>query len=94
MSKRQLHLVAYDVSCPRRLRRMLGVCKDFATGGQKSVFECFLTVAERRELLARVEAELDHDEDRFFVLRLDPRSTVRTCGIAVPPSDPSYFYVG
>jgi len=40
MKNRQLYLAAYDVSCPRRLRKALYVLRGFASGGQKSVFEC------------------------------------------------------
>lgn len=94
MAKRGLYLAAYDVSSAARLRRMLNIVKDFSTGGQKSVYECYLTDAEREELLGRVREEIDEEEDRFMLLRLDPRSRVRTLGVAVQPADPGYFYVG
>ena len=94
MSQRQLYLAAYDVSDPRRLREALLVLRNYSTGGQKSVFECFLSVAEKRALLNQIEAVIDLIEDRFFLLRLDPRSKVRTLGIAVRPADPAYFYLG
>ncbi|MFZ0257944.1 MAG: CRISPR-associated endonuclease Cas2 [Gammaproteobacteria bacterium] len=87
------YLAAYDVSDPKRLQRALHVLRDYATGGQKSVFECFLNEAEKRALLQSVAAVLDLDEDRFFVVRLDPRSKVQILGIAVRPTDPSYFYI-
>lgn len=88
-----LYLAAYDVSDPKRLQRALHVLRDYATGGQKSVFECFLNEAEKQALLKGVAAVLDLDEDRFFVVRLDPRSKVQILGIAVRPADPSYFYI-
>jgi CRISPR-associated protein Cas2 len=88
-----LYLAAYDVSDPKRLQQALHVLRGYATGGQKSVFECFLGEAEKRALLAEVAAVLDLQEDRFFLVRLDPRSKVQTLGIAVRPADPSYFYV-
>jgi CRISPR-associated protein Cas2 len=37
---------------------------------------------------------LDETADRFFLLRLDPRSRVHTLGTALEPADPSYFYFG
>lgn len=94
MSKRKLYLAAYDVADPRRLRLALNAVKEFATGGQKSVYECFLTDVEREELLANVGRFLDTEEDRFMLLRFDPRCKVRTLGVAVRPADPDYFYVG
>lgn len=94
MSQRILHLAAYDVSDPGRLREALNVLKGYATGRQKSVFECFLTQAERRKLLAEIRSVLDLREDRFFLVRLDPRGRILTLGIAVKPIDPPWFYVG
>ena len=68
--------------------------KGYASGRQKSVFECFLTDAERRALLAEVAAVLDAVEDRFLLLRLEPRGKVRVRGKGVRPVDPPWFYVG
>lgn len=94
MPERTLYLAAYDVADPGRLRDALKVLKGYASGRQKSVFECFLTAAERQRLLGQVRAVLDLTEDRFFLVRLDPRSRIRTLGIAVAPADPPWFYVG
>ena len=94
MTKRTLYIAAYDVSDAGRLREALKLLKGFASGRQKSVFECFLTEAEKRELLAGVRSVLDAHEDRFVLLRLDPRGKVRTLGKAVKPVDPPWFYVG
>jgi len=94
MSTRTLYIAAYDVSDAGRLRGALKVLKAYASGRQKSVFECFLTEAERRSLLGEVRAVIDRDEDRFLLLRLDPRGKVRTLGKAIKPTDPPWFYVG
>jgi CRISPR-associated protein Cas2 len=37
---------------------------------------------------------MDETEDRFLLLRLDPRSRVQVLGIAVEPIDPEFYYVG
>lgn len=94
MTQRTLHIAAYDVSDPGRLRDALKVLKGYASGRQKSVFECFLTAGERKALLADVRGVIDLREDRFFLVRLDPRGKVRTLGKAVKPADPPWFYVG
>jgi CRISPR-associated protein Cas2 len=94
MAFRQLYLAAYDIASADRLRRALYCLKKYATGGQKSVFECYLTQTERRELLREMKGIIDAGEDRFLLLRLDPRGRVRTLGIAVKPVDPAFFYVG
>jgi len=92
--KRHLFLAAYDVADPGRLRRMLVAVKRYATGGQKSLFECWLTKSERRALLAATRDEMDLEEDRFFLLRLDPRCKPQLLGVALPPTNPEFFYYG
>ena len=94
MIRRTLHLACYDVSEPRRLVAALALTRKYATGGQKSVHEIFLTAAERRELVGDMRALLDAATDRFMLIQLDPRSRVHTLGKAVAPADPDFFYVG
>jgi CRISPR-associated protein Cas2 len=94
MTERTLYIAAYDVSHPKRLRAALRVLKDYASGRQKSVFECFLTRSERQALLERMQDLLDHDQDRFVLLRLDPRGKIRVRGKAVLAKDPPWFYIG
>ena len=94
MSKRRLYIAAYDVASPTRLRQALKVLKGYSSGGQKSVFECFLTEAEKEALLIEVEAVLELAEDRFLLLPLRQNSGVHTLGIAVKPRDEHFYYVG
>ncbi len=94
MTNRTLYLAAYDISSPTRLRAALYALKAHASGGQKSVFECFLTPAERRELLAEVKDIIDPDEDRFMLMPLAHPDGIQTLGIAVKPADADFYYVG
>lgn len=91
---RQLFLVAYDIRNSRRLYRIHQVLKDYSCGGQRSAFECYLSAAERRELLSRAQAELDTNEDAFLIIRLTSRDAVETLGKAVKPADELYTYLG
>ena len=94
MPARDLHLAAYDIAEPRRLTAALKLTRAYATGGQKSVHELFLTPVEREQLVSNMDALIDKNTDRFLLLKLDPRSRVHTLGRAVAPADPDYFYVG
>lgn len=94
MSQRNLHLAAYDVASPRRLRSSLHLIKGYATGGQKSAYECFLSHGEKNDLLQSMTQLLDTSEDRFLLIGLDPRSRVYALGLATEPVDPPYFYIG
>ncbi len=94
MKYRDLYLAAYDISDPSRLRAILDAVKGFATGGQKSVYECFLSQGERDELIKSISRIIEPSKDSFILLRLDPRAQIKTLGIAVPPEDPPFFYFG
>lgn len=90
---RDLYLAAYDVAAPRRLRAALDLVRGYATGGQYSVHECWLTPAERAQLIVDAESILDAHADRMMLLRLDPRGVVIALGVAQRPADPACFYV-
>lgn len=94
MPERRLYLAAYDIADAKRLRKALAVMKQFATGGQKSVFECFLAEAEKGRLIREMQEVIDAKEDRFFLIPVEMRSPVRVLGIAVAPEDPPYYYAG
>lgn len=94
MANRQLYLAAYDISNNSRLRKALFVLRTYASGGQKSVFECYLTNTEKAQLLANITDVINPDEDRFILLKLAGAKQVRTLGKAVVPQDGSFFYVG
>jgi CRISPR-associated protein Cas2 len=93
MTQRTLYIAAYDISDDRRLRDALRILKGYASGRQKSVFECFLSEAEKDHLIQRVRGVIDSEEDRFLLLRLDRRGKILTLGRAVAPVDPPWYYV-
>ena len=94
MKNRQLYIAAYDITCNRRLRRALYVIRGYASGGQKSVFECYLTPSEKVQLLAEITQIIEPLEDRFILLRLVGAKQIRLLGKAVLPQDGSFYYVG
>jgi CRISPR-associated protein Cas2 len=93
LTDRDLYLAAYDVAAPRRLRAALDLVRAYATGGQYSVHECWLTPAERAQLIVDAASILAPEDDRMLWLRLDPRGAFIALGVAERPADPSCFYV-
>lgn len=91
--KRTLCLAAYDVRDPKRLLNMLYTVKDFACGGQKSAFECWLSGREKNELLQRAQSVMAQ-EDAFLLVRLSVRNTVHILGIAAPARNEAFLYLG
>lgn len=94
MSQRTLYLAAYDVSDEGRLRAALHVVRAYASGGQKSVHEVWLSWVEKGELIATMAQILHPSADSFLLIQLDARQTVHTLGLGMPPSDPDWFYLG
>lgn len=45
MKNRRLYLISYDISDAKRLRAALKLVRAYATGGQLSVHECWLSDA-------------------------------------------------
>lgn len=91
---RRLFLIAYDIHDSRRLNSVRHFLKGYSTGGQKSVYECFLTDGEHRFVSDVVRGIIDEGEDRVHIFTLDGRSRTHTLGIGVEPTDPAFFYIG
>lgn len=90
---RRLYLAAYDISHPRRLRAALHLVKGYATGGQKSAYECWLTESDREDLLHDMALVLDERTDRFILISLDPRATTLSLGKGQAPADAELFFL-
>jgi len=92
--ERILYLVAYDIADPGRLVQAHDLLKGYSTGGQKSVFECYLTDGEVREVSGELSSLIDAQADRVHIFQMDGRSNTHAMGIALQPTDPTFFYVG
>ena len=92
--KRNLYIVAYDIADPKRLRKVHQVVKQYATGGQKSAFECFLSNGERVELIKQGCSLIDPKVDRFALIPVNQQGETIVTGIALPAVDPDFYYVG
>lgn len=69
---RRRYLVAYDISEPKRLRRMFKTMRGYGDPVQYSVFLCDLTPQERVLMLEALTRVYHAAEDRFFVVDLGP----------------------
>lgn len=91
---RTLYLIAYDITSNKRLTRVRNFLKGYSTGGQKSVYECFLTDGELKFVTSSLNRLIFRLEDRVHIFQMDGRSRPHVLGIALNPKDPSYFYIG
>ena len=67
---RRLYLVAYDISDPKRLRRVFKTMRGFGEHLQLSVFQCDLTLMARVEMQAALEEIIHHEEDKVLIIDL------------------------
>lgn len=79
---RILYLVCYDISNPKRLRKALKLVKGFAISGQKSFYECLMTISERTTLEIALFNLIDESTDRIHFFQLDPRQKPQFFGKA------------
>jgi len=66
-----LRVIAYDISHPKRLRRLANICADYGVRVQKSVFEFWLDEERFDELWRRLCAEMDPGQDVLIAYALD-----------------------
>jgi CRISPR-associated protein Cas2 len=72
------YLVSYDISHPKRLRRVARTLEGFGARLQYSVFECPLDDMRLAKLKADLQPLLNHDEDQVLFVSLGPTSNDAT----------------
>ena len=93
MNSRHLFLVGYDISESPRRRRVLRHVQGHALGGQKSFYECWLSVAELQTLLAQLRNRINADTDRVLVVRIDSRCQSLQLGQAQSIFNDEFFHI-
>jgi len=64
------YIVAYDISNPKRLRRVAKVCEDFGYRKQFSVFLCRLSATDFVRLRSRLYDVIHLEEDQVLFIPL------------------------
>jgi CRISPR-associated protein Cas2 len=70
---RKAAVIAYDIRCDKRRRRVARCLKQWRLDGQYSVFECRLTEPEARELFLQLIEQIEPTEDALLLAWIDPR---------------------
>ena len=63
-----LYIVVYDISDPKRWRRIFKLMQGYGEWVQLSVFQCRLGRRRHAELVARVDDLIDHAEDHVVLV--------------------------
>lgn len=72
---RRVCIVSYDISDPKRWRKVYRTMRGFGEHLQLSVFSCDLTATERLRMIVALEKSIDADEDQVLVIDLGPSQT-------------------
>jgi CRISPR-associated protein Cas2 len=67
------YLVCYDISDPKRLRKVARACEDYGYRRQLSVFLCRLSATQFVKLRTRLYDLIDRAEDQVLFIPLCPR---------------------
>jgi len=95
MPQRRLIIAAYDIAAARRLKRALKLCTTYASGGQKSVHECWVTPGERAALCKGLGRICNPATDVWMVADLAERPGVVNLGCGHPaPAPKPVLYLG
>lgn len=85
------YIVCYDISDPKRLRRVFRKMKGFGDPLQLSVFQCDLSAAERVLMIEALSQIINHRDDQVMLINIGPaenrgQQSIETLGRAIPPN--------
>lgn len=76
MAKERLYIVTYDISDPKRWRRIFNLMKGYGRWLQLSVFQCRLTARRRTEMTIRLEEYMKPSEDHILIMDMGPADKI------------------
>lgn len=71
---RKHYLISYDISDPKRLRRVARIMEGYGYRIQFSVFQCPLDDLRLEQLKAEIGPAIHSDEDQVLIVCLGPES--------------------
>lgn len=89
-----LVVVVYDIADDKRRLKLATFLEGYGRRVQESVFECFLSLDEMKELYAKVQGRVKLPEDnvRFYWVPKDAVPRALTIG-SPPPEPPPKTYI-
>lgn len=76
MSDERLFIVTYDISDPRRWRRVFKAMQGYGEWIQLSVFQCRLSRRRRAELETRLRELVKNGEDHVLLIEVGPADNI------------------
>jgi CRISPR-associated protein Cas2 len=83
--RKKRYIIAYDIVDDRKRARAADTLKDYGLRIQKSVFECNLKEPDRDELIKKLKAIIDANEDSALIIPLCGTclTETQTIGLAI-----------
>lgn len=72
-----LYTVVYDISDPKRWRRVFRLMHGYGEWLQLSVFQCRLSPQKHAELVAMLDDIINHEHDHAILMDLGPADSVK-----------------
>ncbi len=82
------YIVAYDISHPKRLRKVARTCEDFGLRKQFSVFLCRLSATDFVRLRTRLYDIIDLNADQVLFIPLCGKCVQQIASIGRPTEPP------
>jgi len=85
------YIVSYDISDPKRLRKVFQLLRGYGDHLQLSVFRCDLKRAERVVLEQKLRELIHHTEDQVLFIDIGPaqgRATLAIEALGRPSAEP------
>ena len=90
-----LAVVVYDIPDDKRRTKLSNFLEGYGRRVQWSVFECFLSLEEMRQLYEKVKKLVEPEEDnvRFYWISEEAVSRSLVVGGEVPQPPPKYYVI-
>ena len=69
-------MLSYDISDPKRWRKVFRIARDFGDHVQYSVFLCELSDKDKTVLTERLKDAISNEEDRVLLVRLRSEESI------------------
>lgn len=77
MKGETLYIVTYDISNPKRWRKLFRIMEGHGEWLQLSVFQCRLSRRRLAELRAALDGAIHHDQDHVLIVDVGPADSVQ-----------------
>ena len=92
MSRKMYYILTYDVGSPKRLPKILKLCRKYLHWVQNSVFEGELTTSQMDGMKKELKKVLDLKEDSLIIYAARMPEVINKEIIGIEKNEISYFF--